>query len=229
MSFLRYFTILALLQLFIINCVSKKKFLLISNQNIVLNETVTRLKSDSTALQKRIDVLKKEQTKTVTTYNSNIKPKNPTTISQDEVYKSKALYIFNFTRNVTWPSKIEGDFQIAVLKNALVYDKILNQFIGKTVGNSPVKVSLVSTVDEAKSAELVYVPQNQSASIDQVISKCSRKKTLIITENDEFANLKCNCINLTMDGNNVEFQVDESTLKANGFGVAATLLQLEGK
>lgn len=209
-------------------CVSKSKFLAVSSENLILKETVTRLKSDSASLQRKMDALRREQTKSIS-LAPPIKTKNPTTISQDEVYNHKALFILNFTRNITWPSKIEGDFNIAVLKNNLVYEKVLAQFAGKTVGASQVKVSLVSNIDEAKQAQLVYVPQNQSSNIDQVMAKCSRKKTLIVTESDDFVSLKCSCINLTMDGNNVEFQIDENTLRANGFGVAASLIQLEGK
>lgn len=213
------------------HCVSKKKY---NTLALELEKTQLKLNNDSIEYnniinqqKNKIIALQQDKAKTINIQPS-IKTRKPTTLTDEEMYNLKASYIFNFVKDIEWPER-KSHFQISVLNHDLMFEKLKKRLDGKKTGNKNTKVNMISSIEEGMKSEIIFVPSSHNKNLDLYAGKLSKSKTVIVSEREEGTPKKCNCINMMMDGNNVDFEVDETTLKSNGFMISINILNLESK
>ena len=97
----------------------------------------------------------------------------------------KALYLYNFARNVDWPDNYKtGNFVIAVIGNTAVYDKLVELYSSKSIGSQPIEIKKYESVSKIGKCHLLYVAENQQGKLDQILKTQNNSSALIVTEKD---------------------------------------------
>lgn len=140
--------------------------------------------------------------------------------------KFKALFIYNFTKYIEWPTgQRQGDFIIGVLGNSPL-TKELETIAGKQkVGLQNIVVKTFASVDEIISCHILFIPSGKSTQMTLILSKLSDKSTLIITDKEGLA-LQGSGINFVSDGDKLKYEVNRTNIEKKGLTVSNALLAL---
>ena len=139
----------------------------------------------------------------------------------------KALFIYNFTKQIEWPaSNLQGQkFVISVYGDSPVREKLIAVMKGRKVFDKNVEIRLVESMDEITGSQIVFVSQNQSNKLSKINEVCAEKGILIITEEKGMAG-KGAAINIVEIESHLRFEMNESAIKKQGLKVSSQLYKL---
>lgn len=147
-------------------------------------------------------------------------------IAQDAKYK--AMFIYNFTRQIDWPaSEKSGDFIICVVNQNEILNYLKTVVNGKMVGTQPITVVGVKSVDEISKCHILYLSfaDSKADKLDALVSKLGNSPSLIVT--DRPGSLKHGaCINFLMMDDVLKFELNKTAATDRKLQVSS---QLEGK
>lgn len=140
--------------------------------------------------------------------------------------KFKALFLYNFIKNVEWPqSYAQGDLIIGVL-GASSISKELETIAGtQKAGNQSMKVRIFSTIEEIVNCHIIYVSPNKAGMLNPLLSKLNGHATLIVSDNKGGIQQGAG-INFIMDGDKLKFEICRQHIEQKGLKVSASLLNL---
>lgn len=138
--------------------------------------------------------------------------------------KIKAVFIYNFTKYIEWPTDYQtGDFTIAILgENEALFKELGNMSKVKKVANRPFTIKKISSPSEIGNSHIVYIPNENIASLPKALTGSKGKSTLIVTETPGYAK-KGATINFTILGGRQKFELNKSTALQNNLKVSSTL------
>ena len=149
---------------------------------------------------------------------------NLTLMAQNE--KFKALFLYNFIKNVEWPQgSKQGDLIIGVLGNSPIFKELEAITNTQRSGSQPLKVKMVTALDEAADCHLIYVSPNKAGMIAQLITKTSGNHILVISD-CKGAIQQGSGINFIMDGDKLKFEICKHNIEQKGLKVSTNLLNL---
>lgn len=144
--------------------------------------------------------------------------------AQDE--KFKALFIYNFTKYIEWPqSKQAGNFVIGIYGDNPIQKELSVIAQKKRVGNQQIAVKKITSVADAKSCNMVFVPQNKSGDAKQIAASIKSSGVILITDKDGYAK-DISGINFVKVNGRQQFEVNKATIEAQGAKVNSGLLTL---
>jgi hypothetical protein len=142
----------------------------------------------------------------------------------------KVLFVFNFSRYMDWPEITKrGDFVIGVYQGS---EALLNEFVKscevKKVGNQKVAIRNISTLEQAKTCHILFIPSSSSNAISEVASALKTRPILIVSETMG-ALKKSSCINLFIDKKSkgeTKFDLNRKAIEAKGIKIENSLMPL---
>jgi hypothetical protein len=137
--------------------------------------------------------------------------------------KFKALFIYNFTKYIEWPSEMGGnDFQIGVLGDRDILGH-LNEIASKMkVGSKSIKVNFYTSVDEIPFCHIVFINATHTMDIPAYAKKTKGMKVLIIGDKEK-AYQKGACINFIKKNGNLNYEISKSNMDAQELKYVSTL------
>jgi hypothetical protein len=147
-------------------------------------------------------------------------------VSWGQMEKFKALFMYNFTKNIEWPANYrQGDFIISVLGSSKVIQEL--ETIAKTqkAGNQNIVIHPISNLNEAGMCHILFIAGNKSDQLSEALSKMAGKSSLIITEKKGSVE-SGSCINYLLDGEKIKFEISKKNIEKRGLKVSGTLLNL---
>lgn len=143
---------------------------------------------------------------------------------QNEMFK--ALYIYNFTKNIAWPAGYKkGNFVIGVLGSTPVTTELYRIAKKKKVGNQSISVEKYSSVNEIDKCHIVYIPPQKSSEYEKVKKKIGKKPVLIITDKKGYCNKGAMINFITVNGDQ-KFEINPNSITANQLKVNSFLTSL---
>jgi hypothetical protein len=134
--------------------------------------------------------------------------------------------MYNFTKYLEWPAeKQKGEFVIGVFGSSPIIQELSIIAQKKRVGAQPIVVRQVGTYTEMKGCNILYVPENRSAKIEEIVSNCSGRGTVLITDKEGFAK-KYAGLNYVKVNGKQSFEINKSNLEKMGVKVNSVLLSL---
>lgn len=148
-------------------------------------------------------------------------------IKVDTKAKIKAVFIYNFTKYIEWPTDYQAsDFTIAILgDNQSLYNELTNMSKVKKVDNKPFKIKLISDVSEIGKSHIIYIPHENRANLSKALVNTKGKSALIVTETTGHAK-KGASINFIILGGRQKFELNKSTAESNNLKVSSTLASI---
>ena len=147
-------------------------------------------------------------------------------IASAQKEKFKALFIFNFTKNVEWSPQVKtGNFVIGVIGSSAMCAELQTIAQTQKVGSMPIKVINCSSPQELEYCHLVYLPSNKAASLPALLSKTSGKETLVVTDGKNLA-AQGSAISFILDGEKLKFEICRRNIEKHGLKSSMALANL---
>jgi TonB family protein len=146
-------------------------------------------------------------------------------------YQVKAAYLYNFAKSAVWSSQSLPDGSSALVIGVVGGDDefvdILKKMItGKSIGTHPVEAKRVSTDDELKSCQLIFLRSSAGRKRTQAaVSALASASVLLVGEDEGFLQ-EGGMINLFLKNGTVRFEVDRSSLNRANIHLSPELLAL---
>jgi YfiR/HmsC-like len=138
--------------------------------------------------------------------------------------KFQALFIYNFTKYIEWPTNGNQEFVIGVLGNDIITNELRNVAANKKVGNQNITVKTFSSKDELSSCNIIYIPSNKNNNLDEVLAKANNN-TLIVTDKKGAAK-QGSAINFVIVDGKQKFEINSNNISKRGLKVDPNLLNL---
>ena len=138
----------------------------------------------------------------------------------------EAMFIYNFTRLIQWPDGSTGNvFVIGVYSNDEVFDALVGYTQNRKVGSRAIEVKRINSVEEAKTCQLLFVPNEQMAKIKEIKSSLGNHPCMVVGEKEGSNGLGAT-IEFVVKDNKLSFRINEGTAKSQNLLVSGALLDM---
>lgn len=144
--------------------------------------------------------------------------------AQTTNHAAYSLFVINFAKYGSWPQS-GSDFKIAVLGKSKIYEELLKSTASKNVNGQPYKVVQIENVSEIGDAHIVFIPDNKSSNLDEVVKATAGKSVMIVTEREGLAKKGADFSFLIID-NKLRFDINSSDLEKRNIKVAGSLVSI---
>lgn len=138
----------------------------------------------------------------------------------------EAMFIYNFLRHVNWPEGNGSEnFVIGVYGNSDTYDQLIQFTANRKVGTKSIEVRKISSVTEAVSCQLIFVPAESMSAIPQIKKQIGSQACLIVGES-EGSNSKGSTIEFILKDNTLKFRIDQERAQEQNLLVSRALMDM---
>ena len=139
--------------------------------------------------------------------------------------KFKALFLYNFCKNIEWPESSQKDFEIGVIGNSSIIDELKTIAQKGKVGSQPITIQKYNSPGEIQNSKLVFIANSKKSLIADAVQTLSSKPILIVTENDGDFPAGVGIRFTTADGK-LKFEISRKDSHKNGMKVSPALFSL---
>jgi hypothetical protein len=82
--------------------------------------------------------------------------------------KYQALFVYNFTRYIEWPSNNAPEFVIGILGKSGIYNELQTISQGKSIGTQSIAIKKFQSVDEMSACSILFVSNEVSSKVSQL-------------------------------------------------------------
>lgn len=137
--------------------------------------------------------------------------------------KIKAVFIYNFTKYIEWPSTYKkGSFKVAVVGETPLYNELSKMAQTKKVAGQSFEVKKYKSVTEIEKCHIVYLPKEKTESLPKLLSKVKQYSTLIVTEQTGLID-KGAGINFVIQNNKQKFELNKRNVEKQKLKVSSNL------
>ncbi len=146
-------------------------------------------------------------------------------VMEDPNSKIKAIFIYNFTKYVEWPSDYkQGDFVIEVLGSAPgLVNELTSMAKLKKAGIQTIVIKNISDVGDIANCHILYIAKDKVDAVSKASGKCKGKSTLIVTEGPGIID-KGAGISFVTASNKQKFEIHQGNIKKYNLEVSSKLL-----
>lgn len=148
-----------------------------------------------------------------------------TSNAQTTNYQVHSLFVLNIAKYSTWPSQ-GSDFHIVVFGKSKIYDELVKQVAGKNINGLTVRITQVSDVSEIGSAQIIFLADGKSGSLQEVMEATRDKSMLIIAEREGLFKKGAGFSFIVMDNNTLRFDINNAELERRNIKVSKNLTSL---
>lgn len=146
--------------------------------------------------------------------------------TEAEEYKLKAAFIYNFTMYVEWsPPMSENEFIIGVINSSPINKHLEEIANSEKVNGKKIVVREYDKLEDIGFCHILFIPQNCGLSLNDIVLDPDLKRTLTISEKEEYAK-KGAAINFVEIDNKLKFEINTRVLNAAGIKASSQLLKL---
>ena len=140
----------------------------------------------------------------------------------------KAVFLFNFSKYVTWPAIKMGDRSPAELRICVPggdsFFPVLEAAVqGEEIDGKPLQPVALDGLDDARTCQILFVGDSQTADAQDWLSAVRNLQVLTVAEG---ALTDDTVIAFVRDGNRVRFDINRGAAARRGLNVSSKLLRL---
>lgn len=145
-------------------------------------------------------------------------------IAQTTNYQVYSLYVVNIAKYSAWPAAT-GELNIVIFGKSKVYDELMKQN-GKIVNGQPLKVTTVESIASLGNPQIVYIPDNKSASLDEILKATDGKPVLIIAEREGLFKKGAGFSFIILENGTLRYDINTTELEKRSIKVSKNLSTL---
>ena len=144
-------------------------------------------------------------------------------------YQIKAVFLFNFTQFVEWPSatftNADEPFCIGILGDD-PFDAFLDETVrGEKANGHPLVIQRYHNVEEAKNCQLLFVSRSESKRVDQILAGLKSRNVLTVSDIEGFAK-NGGVIRFVNEQNKIHFRINLEAAKNANLTISSQMLRL---
>jgi len=144
----------------------------------------------------------------------------------DNLSNVEAMFIYNFLRHVNWPEGSGNEnFVIGVYGNSDTYNQLVQFTANRKVGTKSIMIRRISSVAEAITCQLIFVPAANMSSIATIKSQVGNRACLIVGE-QEGSNTYGSTIEFILKDNTLKFRINQDRAKQQNLLVSRALIDM---
>jgi len=147
--------------------------------------------------------------------------------AQDVNYKSQSLYIYLFSKNISWPESYnKREFQIAVFGNSPIFEELKTMASLKKAGNGQkIVIKKINAIEEiSNDFHILYITSSKSRELPKIKEKVGKNPTLLVAERDGLAKKGAAINFIVMENDALKFEINERELQSQNLQVSNELL-----
>lgn len=151
-----------------------------------------------------------------------------TAFAQRVSHRVQSLFIYQFTKNISWPPKAMDDtLVIIVFGNSPIEQELKRMASLKRAANGRIiEVRQTNSVGDLWDAHIVYLTASRSRLLNTLVKALAKRPTLLVAERDGLARRGA-CINFTvMEDDTLRFEVNKDVLAQHELDMSPELLRL---
>jgi hypothetical protein len=141
----------------------------------------------------------------------------------------EAVFLFNFTKFVQWPSDAFSDDHAPLIIGVLGTDpfgKVLDDTLqNESVNGHKLVVQRYRSVAEIKSCQILFVSRSESGRWSQILDAVKQKPTLVVSDMDAAARRGA-VIGFVNDHNHVKLQVNTTAARTAHLTLSSKLVRV---
>jgi hypothetical protein len=146
--------------------------------------------------------------------------------NQAKEYNLKAAFIYNFTKYIEWKEATDqNEFIIGVIGSSPISDPLAEIVKSETVDNKKITIKRFTRPADISFCHILFISQNSSIPLDDILAKTTGKGILIISEQDGYAELGT-AINFVIVNRKLKFEANVKAINAAGLTASSQLLKL---
>lgn len=219
------------------SCVSKKKYAqldaqLKEQQSLSQNyrakmDTLTMLNVRLRDSLKRSDSLLALEQKKASERKDGVTMVSPgprkSALSKDDEYQKKAVFIYNFTRQVDWPANNNEKFIIGVYGSSPLYDKLRKTSEGKRAQGKAIEIKTF-TAANLEPCYILFVPHSNIGELSRIKGKLKDQAVLLVTE-EQYWSSSTSHINFFVDDVHLRYQLNKAGAEKVGLKMTQDLVK----
>ncbi|MBL0743257.1 YfiR family protein [Chryseolinea lacunae] len=147
-----------------------------------------------------------------------------TAYSQTTNYQVYALFVVNIAKYSAWPS-LNGDLQVTVYGKSKVFEELQKQ-AGKNVNGHNLKVTQANELTDIAEANIIYLADGKSSSLDDIIKATQGKSVMIICEREGLYKKGAGFSFVVTDNSTLRYDINNTELEKRLIKVSKSLTAL---
>jgi hypothetical protein len=140
----------------------------------------------------------------------------------------KVAFIYNFAKLVEWPADaLAGDKFAVCTFGADALDGALQALDGKSAGSRKIAVQAISKADDAKSCQILFIPEAERASFDKIIPALNSLAVLTVSDCDSFVSAG-GMMGLLRANNKIQLKLNLKATQQARLKLSPQLIKLAG-
>ncbi|MGC3944005.1 MAG: YfiR family protein [Chryseolinea sp.] len=144
--------------------------------------------------------------------------------AQTTNYQVYALFVVNIAKYSEFP-QLQGELEIASYGRSKAYDELLKQN-GKSVNGHTLKVTQSDDISVLQKASVIYLADNKSSSLDEVLKATEGRPVMIICEREGLFRKGAGLSFVVTDNNTLRFDVNNAELEKRQIKISKNLTAL---
>lgn len=144
-------------------------------------------------------------------------------------YQVKAVFLFNFSQFVTWPTNAFPEAQTPLTIGVLGEDPFgtyLDETVrGEKVNGHPLVIQRYRSIKEVKDCQILFVSRSESKRVEQILTGLQGKNILTVSDIEGFA-AKGGIVRFIAEQNKIHFRINLQAAKDAGLIISSKLLRL---
>lgn len=144
-------------------------------------------------------------------------------------YEVKAVFLFNCTRFVEWPGKVEGGTKplvIAVLGDD-PFGRVLDDTVkGEQVNGRPLTIVRIRQIEDAETVQIdaLFISRSEKPQLAKILKRMEHKPVLTVSDIPLFAE-SGGMVGLVTEGGKTKIQINVEVSKAASLAISSKLLR----
>lgn len=148
-----------------------------------------------------------------------------TTVAQTTNYQVHSLFLMNIAKYSTWPAQ-SNEFHIVVFGKSKMYDELVKHSTGKNINGLAIKVTQTENLSEVGTAQIIFLPDNKSSNLSDILESIQSKPAMIIAEREGLHKKGAGFSFVLMDNNTLRFDINNGELEKRNIKVSKNLVGL---
>lgn len=137
------------------------------------------------------------------------------------------MFIYHFTKYIYWPETDENtEFLIGIIGQTPLKEELEHIVKSKNINNKKVEIKLLKeNAEELQNCQIIFIPENQSKAIANVLALTKKNAVLLITEKSGMIQ-KGASINFFVLNEKLRFEISKTNLSGHNLKVSNELIKL---
>ena len=145
--------------------------------------------------------------------------------AQTTNFQAYSVFIVSIAKYSNWPTH-GGEFKIVVVGKSKVYNELLRISAQKDVNGMKMVVSQVDDASQVGEANIVYVSDGKSSSLDDVLKTTHGKPIMVITEREGLFKKGAGFSFVVLDNSTLRFDINNTELEKRQIKISKSLSAL---